>query len=375
MDFSFAFTPDLIAVFVTLFVLEIVLGVDNVIFISILASKLPKEQQAKARNLGLTLAMLIRVILVFFAGWIITLKEDIVVLFGMGFSWKDFILIAGGLFLVYKAVTEIHHKLEGAEEDHGSGKKVAQVTFASVITQILLLDIVFSLDSVITAVGMTENLVVIITVVVLSFGIMLFAARFIFTFVNKHPTVKMLALSFLLLIGVFLIAEGFGIKIDKALIYAPMAFAILVEALNLIYAARKAKREKREQHAVQLRPQYPDVDESVAVAAALSKGRGCRCRGSLAQAGVGRHGRRGARGPGLRPVRGRRVAGRRARVRQVPATAPSRDAAPAGMCRTRGRDDGCRCSAPRTPLGRRQSGPVKDVVQQTGGLQRGNPPA
>jgi predicted tellurium resistance membrane protein TerC len=270
VDFSLAFTPDLIAVFVTLFVLEIVLGVDNVIFISILASKLPKEQQARARNLGLTLAMVIRVILVFFAGWIITLKEDVVVLFGMGFSWKDFILIAGGLFLVYKAVTEIHHKLEGAEEDHGSGRKLAQVTFASVITQILLLDIVFSLDSVITAVGMTENLIVIITVVVLSFGIMLFASRFIFTFVNKHPTVKMLALSFLLLIGVFLIAEGFGIKIDKALIYAPMAFAILVEALNLIYAARRAKREHREQHAVQLRPQYPDVDESIAVDAALS---------------------------------------------------------------------------------------------------------
>lgn len=271
VDFSLAFTPDLIAVFLTLFVLEIVLGVDNVIFISILASKLPKEQQARARNLGLTLAMVIRVILVFFAGWIITLKEDIFVLWGMGFSVKDLILIAGGLFLVYKAVTEIHHKLEGAEEEHGTGSGRKAITFGSVITQILLLDIVFSLDSVITAVGMTENLVVIITVVVLSFGIMLFAARFIFTFVNKHPTVKMLALSFLLLIGVFLIAEGFGIKIDKALIYAPMAFAILVEALNLIYSANKAKREQKRQHAVQLRPQYPDVDESVAVAAALSK--------------------------------------------------------------------------------------------------------
>lgn len=263
-------TPDLIAVFFTLFVLEIVLGVDNVIFISILASKLPKEQQAKARNLGLTLAMLIRVILVFFAGWIITLKDDVVVWFGMGFSVKDFILIAGGLFLVYKAVTEIHHKLEGAEEGHGAAPK--KITFGSVITQILLLDIVFSLDSVITAVGMTENLIVIITVVVLSFGIMLFAARFIFTFVNKHPTVKMLALSFLLLIGVFLIAEGFGVHIDKALIYAPMAFAILVEALNLIYAANKAKREQTRQAAVTLRPTYPDVDESVAVSAALSKG-------------------------------------------------------------------------------------------------------
>lgn len=272
MDFSFAFTPDLIAVFVTLFVLEIVLGVDNVIFISILASKLPKEQQAKARNLGLTLAMVIRVILVFFAGWIITLKEDIFFIGDMGFSWKDLILIAGGLFLVYKAVTEIHHKLEGAEEEHGSaGGRVAQVTFGSVIAQILLLDIVFSLDSVITAVGMTDNLVIIVTVVVLSFAIMLFAARYIFTFVNKHPTVKMLALSFLLLIGVFLIAEGFEIKIDKAFIYGPMAFAIFVEALNLSYAARKAKREQRERVPVQLRPQYPDVDESVAVAAALSK--------------------------------------------------------------------------------------------------------
>ena len=123
MDFSLTFTPDLIAVFVTLFVLEIVLGVDNVIFISILASKLPKEQQARARNLGLTLAMVIRIVLVFFAGWIITLKEDVLELFGMGFSVKDFILIAGGLFLVYKAVSEIHHKLEGAEEEHGAAPK------------------------------------------------------------------------------------------------------------------------------------------------------------------------------------------------------------------------------------------------------------
>ena len=270
MDFSLDLTPDLIAVFLTLFVLEIVLGVDNVIFISILASKLPVEQQAKARNLGLTLAMVIRVVLVFFAGWIITLKDDVVVLFGMGFSVKDFILIAGGLFLVYKAVTEIHHKLDGAEEEHGGAPK--RITFGSVLIQILLLDIVFSLDSVITAVGMTENLLVIITVVVLSFGIMLFAARFIFTFVNKHPTVKMLALSFLLLIGVFLVAEGFGIKIDKALIYAPMAFAILVEALNLTYSSRKAKRERKRLQAVQLRPRYTDVDESVAVAAATSKG-------------------------------------------------------------------------------------------------------
>ncbi|MBH0130413.1 TerC family protein [Salinibacterium sp. NK8237] len=268
MEFSFAFTPDLIAVFLTLFVLEIVLGVDNVIFISILASKLPKDQQAKARNLGLTLAMLMRIILVLFAGWIITLKDEIFVIGELGFSWKDIILIAGGLFLVYKAVTEIHHKLEG-DEEHSTGGGRKAVTFGSVIAQILVLDLVFSLDSVITAVGMTENLVIIITVVVLSFGIMLFAARFIFTFVNEHPTVKMLALSFLLLIGVFLIAEGFGVYIDKALIYAPMAFAILVEALNLIVAARRAKREERRQRPVGLRPRYADVDESIAVHTAL----------------------------------------------------------------------------------------------------------
>ncbi|GAA4063033.1 TerC family protein [Agromyces indicus] len=256
MDFSLEFTPDLLAVFLTLFVLEVVLGVDNVIFISILAAKLPVEQQAKARNLGLTLAMLMRVGLVFAAGWVISLKEELFTLFGMGFSGRDVILIAGGLFLVYKAVTEIHHKLEGAEE-HTTGAGTA--TFGAVIAQILVLDIVFSLDSVITAVGMTENMIVIITVVVLSFGIMLFAARYIFAFVNKHPTVKMLALSFLLLIGVFLIADGFGFKIDKALIYVPMAFAIFVEVLNLAAAARKRKRaEAKPTEPVHLHQQYVD---------------------------------------------------------------------------------------------------------------------
>ncbi|MBM7503882.1 TerC family protein [Agromyces aurantiacus] len=256
MDFSLEFTPDLLAVFLTLFVLEVVLGVDNVIFISILAAKLPVEQQARARNLGLTLAMLMRVGLVFAAGWIITLKADLFTLWGMGFSGRDLILIAGGVFLVYKAVSEIHHKLEGAEE-HTTGAGTA--TFGAVLAQILALDIVFSLDSVITAVGMTENMIVIITVVVLSFAIMLFAARYIFSFVNRHPTVKMLALSFLLLIGVFLVADGFGVKIDKALIYMPMAFAIFVELLNLAAARRKAKRAaEKPVEPVHLHQQYVD---------------------------------------------------------------------------------------------------------------------
>ena len=273
MDFSFAFTPENIAIFLTLFVLEIVLGVDNVIFISVLASKLPKEQQARARNLGLTLAMIIRVILVFFAGWIITLTEPVFTLWGIDFSWKDLILIAGGLFLIYKAVTEIHHKLEGVEEDDDAHAPKT-ITFASVIVQILLLDIVFSLDSVITAVGMTSNMAIIVSVVVLSFGIMLFASRFIFMFVNKHPTVKMLALSFLMLIGAFLVAEGFGIHVDKAIIYGAMAFAVLVEVLNLTYASRKAKRDAKKRTTVQLLSSYPDVDESIAVGAALSKAPG-----------------------------------------------------------------------------------------------------
>ncbi|MFC7432127.1 MULTISPECIES: TerC family protein [unclassified Agrococcus] len=247
LDFSLEFTPDLVAVFLTLFVLEVVLGVDNVIFISILAAKLPADQQAKARNLGLTLAMVMRVLLVLLAGWIITLTQPLFTLgfldgtpFDAEFSGKDLILILGGGFLLYKAVTEIHHKLEGAD-DHGTGA-AAKATFGAVLAQILALDLVFSLDSVITAVGMTDRIVVIITVVVLSFAIMLVAAKHIFTFVNNHPTVKMLALAFLVLIGVFLVAEGFGFHIEKAFIYGPMAFAVLVEVLNLAYAARKRKR-------------------------------------------------------------------------------------------------------------------------------------
>ncbi|MCU1563660.1 MAG: hypothetical protein JWN05_2039 [Arthrobacter sp.] len=270
MDFAIEFTPDLAVAFLTLFVLEIVLGVDNVIFISILASKLPVEQQAKARNLGLALGMLMRIVLLFAASWIITLTNDLFELFGMGFSGRDLILILGGLFLVYKAVTEIHEKLEG-RESHGTGRLKA-VTFSAVLTQIIILDMVFSFDSVITAVGMVDNLVVIITAVLLSFGVMLFSSKFIFAFVNRHPTVKMLALAFLVLIGTFLIADGFEVKIDKALIYGPMAFAIIVEALNLTYKRRQEKIAGEHIEPVHLRHAYTKADDHDAVAAATSKG-------------------------------------------------------------------------------------------------------
>jgi predicted tellurium resistance membrane protein TerC len=268
VEYSLELTPDLLVAFLTLFVLELVLGVDNVIFISILASKLPVEQQAKARNLGLTLAMVIRVGLLFAASWIITLTSDLFALFGMGFSGRDLVLILGGLFLVYKAVTEIHEKLEG-RESHGSGR-VANVTFGAVIAQIILLDMVFSFDSVITAVGMVDSMPVIIAAVVLSFGIMLFSSKFIFTFVNRHPTVKMLALAFLVLIGAFLIADGFEVHIDKALIYGPMAFAIAVETLNLLYRRRQDRNAGESVEPVHLRHAYSKADDRDAITAATS---------------------------------------------------------------------------------------------------------
>ena len=266
VEFSLDFTPELIVAFLTLFVLELVLGVDNVIFISILASKLPVKQQALARNIGLTLGMLGRIGLLFAASWIISLKNDLFEIAGYGFSGRDLILIGGGLFLIYKAVKEIHEKLEGA--DHGAGS-VKTATLAAVLGQIFVIDLVFSFDSVITAVGMVDNLLVIICAVVLSFGIMLFASKHIFAFVNKHPSVKLLALAFLVMIGVFLIVDGFGIKVDKALIYVPMAFAVVVEILNLVYRARQKKKTGDPSTPVELHHTYSYGDDTAAEAAAV----------------------------------------------------------------------------------------------------------
>ena len=227
----------------TLTALEVVLGIDNVVFISILAGKLPADQQDRARRLGLALAMLTRIGLLFSLSWIIGLTEPLFGILGKAISGRDLILLGGGLFLVAKATLEIHEKLEG-EEPHESVKKAA-TSFSSVIVQILLLDIVFSLDSVITAAGMAEHLTVMVMAVVIAVGIMLISARAISDFVNEHPTVKILALSFLLLIGTSLIAEGWGLHISKGHIYFAMGFSVFLELLNMRVRARHAPVELR----------------------------------------------------------------------------------------------------------------------------------
>lgn len=216
--------------FVTLLALEIVLGVDNIIFISILAGKLPAQEQAKARYVGLGLAMFIRIGLLFSLAWIIRLTAPLFAIWGHEISGRDLILIIGGLFLLAKATREIHQKLEG---EVGEGETRVKPSFLSVIIQILLLDIVFSLDSVITAVGMVDELSIMIAAVVIAVGFMMFFAAPISNFVDQHPTFKMLALSFLLLIGFTLIAEGWDRHIPKGYIYAAMAFSVFVEILNM----------------------------------------------------------------------------------------------------------------------------------------------
>jgi predicted tellurium resistance membrane protein TerC len=232
------FTPAALIALVTLTVLEIVLGIDNIIFISILAGKLPPDQQKRARTLGLALAMGMRVLLLFSISWIMRLTSPLFEVFGQDISGRDLILGLGGLFLIWKATKEIHDRLEGpAEHGHEANRK--NVTMRSVLVQIALLDIVFSLDSVITAVGMADEIAVMIAAVVLAVGFMMFTAGPVSAFVERHPTIKMLALSFLLLIGVTLIAESFDRHIPKGYVYFAMAFSVFVEMLNL--RASKAK--------------------------------------------------------------------------------------------------------------------------------------
>jgi predicted tellurium resistance membrane protein TerC len=219
----------------TLTALEIVLGIDNIVFISILAGKLPPEKRERARKVGLMLAMVIRILLLLSITWVMQLTSPLFAVFGNEISGRDLILIIGGLFLIAKSTHEIHDKLEG-EEGHASAKVAA--SFAAVIVQILLLDIVFSLDSVITAVGMAEDIAVMVLAVIIAVGVMLLSAGAISGFVERHPTVKMLALSFLLLIGMSLMAEGFEQHIPKGYIYFAMAFSVFVELINLRVRAK-----------------------------------------------------------------------------------------------------------------------------------------
>jgi predicted tellurium resistance membrane protein TerC len=231
---------------ITLVVMEVVLGIDNLIFISILTNKLPPKHRERARKIGIGLALIMRLGLLGTVAWIVQLTNPIFEAFGHAFSWKDLILIAGGLFLVYKATKEIHHSvdvIDHKEDLVGAGKNAAQMTFASAIGQILILDLVFSIDSIITAVGMTPHLPIMIVAVLAAVTVMLVAATPLANFIEKNPTIVMLALAFLLMIGGTLIVEGFGVHVPKGYIYAAMAFSAGVEALNMF--ARNARQKNK----------------------------------------------------------------------------------------------------------------------------------
>ncbi len=223
-------SPDAWAGLLTLIVLEVVLGIDNIVFITILAGKLPQAQQARARQVGLGLALLTRILMLFAISWVIRLTAPLFMLLGQEISGRDLILIAGGLFLLAKATHEIHDKLEG---DSGHAGARVPPSFGAVVMQIMLLDVIFSLDSVITAVGMVSEISIMVIAVIIAMVIMLLSAARISDFVNRHPTVKMLALSFLLLIGLMLVAEGLDQHIPKGYMYFAIAFSIFVEMLNL----------------------------------------------------------------------------------------------------------------------------------------------
>ncbi len=242
--FEWVSNPQIWLSLITLSALEIVLGIDNLVFLTILTNRLPPEQRPLGRKIGLTLALGTRLILLATLAWIVKLTDPLFTMFDHGFSWRDLILIGGGLFLFVKAVHEMHETMEGEEDEAAPGEvSMSKVypSFASVVVQIAIIDIIFSLDSVITAVGMADTLWVMVVAVIAAMIIMLIASNPLADFVNKHPTVKMLALSFLLLIGVFLIADGFGLHIPKGYLYFALGFSIAVEALNH-WMRRKRRR-------------------------------------------------------------------------------------------------------------------------------------
>jgi predicted tellurium resistance membrane protein TerC len=251
---AFLADPNVWASLLTLTALEIVLGIDNLIFLSIVSGRLPRHQQALARQLGLALALLGRIALLFSLTWIIGLTEPVVSVLGFDLSWRDIVLIVGGLFLLVKGTMETHHMLEGQEQD----AQVGTSTFFAAVVQIIILDVVFALDSIITAVGMTDQLPVMIAAVVIAMVVMLVAANPVGDFVNNHPTVKMLALSFLLLVGIALIADGFHFHIPRGYLYFAIFFSGLVEALNL-WAARSRKGRRHLDAAGRIVDDGPDT--------------------------------------------------------------------------------------------------------------------
>ena len=263
MDYLIALTldPTAWAALVALVAMEVVLGIDNLIFISILTNKLPEHQQTNARRIGIGLALIMRLGLLGTIAFIVQLTQPLFTAFGHGFSWRDLILIGGGLFLVWKATTEIRHNVD---PDHGPDildSGVVHMTFASAIFQIIMLDLVFSLDSIITAVGMTDDVPIMVIAVVVAVTVMLVAADPLASFINRNPSIVMLALGFLLMIGMALIAEGFGAHVPKGYIYAAMGFSALVEGLNML--GRRARR-RRQQRSAAVRPGFATVPHPVA---------------------------------------------------------------------------------------------------------------
>ncbi len=260
-DFAILAQPEAWAALATLIVMEVVLGIDNLIFISILSNKLPEDQRRRARRIGISLALLMRLALLFSIAWIVGLTAPVFDLgisgaldshgsptFETSFSWRDLILIAGGLFLLWKATKEIHHSVDPSPTDDVFDTSRKAISFGAVVFQILLLDIVFSVDSILTAVGMTEHLVIMVIAVLVAVGVMLLAADPLANFINKNPTVVMLALGFLLMIGVVLIADGFGVHVPKGYIYAAMAFSAGVETLNMLARRKKPTVEDNTLH-------------------------------------------------------------------------------------------------------------------------------
>nr|WP_314525569.1 TerC family protein [uncultured Brevundimonas sp.] len=235
------------AALVTLIVMEVVLGIDNLIFISILSNKLPEHQRSRVRRIGIGLALVMRLALLSIIAWLVGLVQPVFTIMGNEFSWKDLILIAGGLFLVWKATKEIHHTVDPTPTPDVLDKKDVMITNAgAAIVQIIILDIVFSIDSILTAVGMTEHLPIMVVAVLVAVTVMLLAADPLANFINKNPSVVMLALGFLLMIGMVLIADGFGYHVPKGYIYAAMAFSAGVEALNMLGRRSASKKEKAE---------------------------------------------------------------------------------------------------------------------------------